>query len=186
MNQTGHGSQFGTLRLTVAACCVFAACAVSDRQTGSARPRSQLGAGNAAIASAAVERFREQFNTGECGLIYQGASDEFHGLESREDWLAVCRQLHAGLGSWKSLTAESIEASEGFAVRVRGTGGFANGSCRFRITLSVADRTPRLFSLWLQGAGLVVAVPTLCPDLHRLVDPPLRIPSALRVSGQKT
>ena len=39
---------------------------------------------NLNMAADAVKHLRESFNTGKCDLIYIEASEEFHGLESRE------------------------------------------------------------------------------------------------------
>ncbi len=110
-------------------------------------------------AANAANRLRELFNSGNCGRIYDEASDEFRELESPGDWMGVCGYLRARLGTWNRLDLRPATVWESFLAHVDGTARFSAGVCRIRIGWRIKNGEARLFSLSLNGAGQNVTIP---------------------------
>ena len=170
------------LKATSIFCCFL--CLSACSRPGAPSPESAYLA-YAGVASDALTHLRENFNTGNCGLIYSEASDEFRELESHREWLRSCGQLRANLGSWETHKVGTVSVSESLLAHVDGTAFFSGGSGRFRVTWRLESGKARLFAIWLEGAGLRLAAPQLASPPNRPAppfspgDPPLKPPRGI-------
>jgi hypothetical protein len=125
----------------------------------------------------ALDRARDAFNHGDCQSIYLDASIPFRVLEGRGDWLSGCEQLRVRLGRWVSFHPAATDA-RAFQAHVSGSAIFTRGTYRLSTTWNLEAGHARLFSLYIQGAGLQAAVPPARIPPPRFIDPPPRLPKA--------
>jgi len=122
-------------------------------------PGLPVDAANRHLALAAVERFRDEFNRGDCQAIYEEATGEFQKLETNPDWLGQCEMLHATMGMWQSFTPRQTDTWQTFLAHVDGEAKFTSGVCRLKTTWSLEPGRARLFSLYLESPTTQKRIP---------------------------
>jgi hypothetical protein len=114
---------------------------------------------------------QELLNADNCDAIYSEASDEFHGLESRDQWLRTCNDLRSSLGLWTDFSLAEVDA-QGLLVHGNGTAIFSTGAGSFHLTWRLSSGRARLFSLHLRSTGQDFFVPRVSRHPEPLMDPP--------------
>ncbi len=177
------------MRLAISTCCLLLWIGCS---TPSTRWPEMKGAaansGLSGMASSALERFRESFDSGKCELIYAEASEPFHELEPKSMWLNECNQLRFDLGSWKSVSVRTADTWQSFMAHVGGVALFETGSYSLWTTWRFENGRAKLFAFVLYGPSKAVVVPgrpLAAPRTPKLMDPPQLVPrrSDARSSG---
>jgi hypothetical protein len=122
-------------------------------------------------ASSAVNRFRGLLNAGNCDGIYAEASDEFHGLESREEWIRVCEDARSTLGVWTGFALQKVDA-QGPLFHEDGAATFSTGAGAFDLAWLVDGGRAKLFSVYLRRSELHFLAPQTRQLNPPLIDPP--------------
>jgi len=148
---------------TAAFCCLFS--------LAGCRVQPGLDRGTRERATDAVNYFRALLNAGNCDAIYSEASDEFHGLESREEWIRVCEDARASLGLWTGFALQKVDA-RGPLFHENGAATFSTGGGAFDLTWLLDDGRAKLFSIYLRRSVLHFLAPRARPFHPPLIDPP--------------
>jgi hypothetical protein len=119
----------------------------------------------------ALTHLRQSLNAGNCDAIYAEASDEFHGLESHDQWLRMCQDLRSTLGLWTDFTLAEANA-QGPLVHGNGTAIFSTVLCSFHLTWRVNGAKAELFSLHLHGIDQDFFAPQVPQHPQPLMDTP--------------
>ena len=165
------------LRFALTIYCLL--CLAGCKTSGELRriPAGEVGPANstdATLVTDATAYLRERLNAGDCYGIYSGASEQFRGGISGDDWGRACRELHADLGSWESSTTRLPTRISQRLAFVAGTAAFSGVPGRFVVTWEIENKTARLVALSLESGGRGLIIPETS-TLPKFMDPPLPI-----------
>ncbi|MEO8660092.1 MAG: hypothetical protein ABI693_16595 [Bryobacteraceae bacterium] len=140
--------------LSVALACFIASCGSGCNDTSRQR--------QAVIE--ATQQLRTDYNSGDCGRIYDGSDPGFRKAETQERWLADCVEIRKRLGRWKDFTAETNNAwpiGKG-VLWVRGPALFEGGTFAVRTDWRGAER-PLLYNLLILTPSKPIDIPGYLP-----------------------
>jgi hypothetical protein len=132
------------VRLLLAACALaFVGCALTD---------------SVAVAEGAVVTFREQYDAGIFGDMYDAGGEDLRAAETRDDFMTTMATLRTNLGSMHATKRTGFNArvgSDGTFVVLEYVTEFENGTGTEEFTWEISGGRARLLGYNVDAKGLL-------------------------------